>query len=298
MIFLSEQSQRIPKSNDQKDTDRISDIARMHGCRILEFPANYEEQQLTFADILSYLPTFDETEVAYYNGFIPSTERYREAWEACQQKNIRLLNSPDDSLRVSTFELWYPLLEGLTPKSAVVTDMHEVRSAITNVGLPAFIKGSVKSLKQKGLASCIASNIEAAEAIASELFASEFRSRGKVVLRRWEVLRHARKSHLGFPLGREYRVFTFNGEVLEIGYYWDGADKLAKLNKTEDEKVRKLAVDASDRLRTPYVAIDIGQREADGEWIVVEVGDGQFAGLSRVEPIPLLAKLIQVSSAK
>lgn len=298
MIFFSEQSQRVPLPESQKDTDKISDIARMHGCRVLEFPANYEEQNLTFGDILSYVPHFDEPEVAYYNGFIPSSDRYVEVFEAAKQKNIHLLNSPAESLCALTFEQWYPLLGELTPKSAVIEDAAEVRAAICEIGLPVFIKGSVKSLKHKGLASCVASDVEAAELIATELFDSEFRSRGKVILRRWEVLRHVRTSDLGMPLGREYRVFTYNGNVLESGYYWDGTDALASLNEAEEAEVRQLALVASKRLGAPYAILDIGQREADNEWIVVEAGDGQFAGLSRVDPIPLLAKLIRLASAK
>lgn len=99
MIFLSEHSQRIPPPPSQKDTDRISDIARMNGCRVVEFPADYEEQGLTFDDILAYFPEQETPVVGYYNGFIPSEDRYRDVFSACRGKNVHLINSPEESLR-------------------------------------------------------------------------------------------------------------------------------------------------------------------------------------------------------
>jgi len=40
--------------------------------------------------------------------------------------------------------------------------------------------------------------------------------------------------------------------------------------------------------------VDVGQLES-GEWIVIEVGDGQFAGLSQVSVLELWSKLKDIS---
>jgi hypothetical protein len=119
---------------------------------------------------------------------------------------------------------------------------------------------------------------------------SEYRSRGRVILRRLVRLRHARTSDQGFPLGREYRVFLHEGRPLEYGYYWEGDDPLCWLSAAEETDVLELAATAAGRLGVPYLAVDVGQTE-DGDWIVIEPGDGQFAGLSAVEPLRLWNKL-------
>ena len=62
----------------------------------------------------------------------------------------------------------------------------------------------------------------------------------------------------------------------------------------EEKKVLKLAVLASKRLGVPYVTIDIGQLES-GDWIVIETGDAQFAGLGQIPVLELWNKLKDIT---
>jgi hypothetical protein len=55
-----------------------------------------------------------------------------------------------------------------------------------------------------------------------------------------------------------------------------------------------LAVQASRRVGTPFIVVDVGQLET-GEWIVIEVGDGQFAGLSQVPVLELWSRMSVIS---
>jgi hypothetical protein len=91
-------------------------------------------------------------------------------------------------------------------------------------------------------------------------------------------------------MGREFRCFIYHQQLLKYGYYWDGQDDLKQLTKLEENQVLNLAILASQRLRVPYVAIDIGQLET-GEWIVIETADAQFAGLSQIPALELWSKL-------
>ena len=79
--------------------------------------------------------------------------------------------------------------------------------------------------------------------------------------------------------------------VLSLGYYWPGDDPLSALSAAENNAVRQLALEAARRLAVPYLAVDIGQLHS-GEWIVIEVGDAQFAGLSRNAPLALWNRLV------
>ena len=72
----------------------------------------------------------------------------------------------------------------------------------------------------------------------------------------------------------------------------EGEDELAALDPSEREQVSGLALEAFRRLDVPYLTVDIGQTR-QGNWIVIEVGDGQFSGLSQIPVHQLWARLTE-----
>jgi hypothetical protein len=204
-------------------------------------------------------------------------------------KNLSLPNTPDQHLRVQEFDLAYPFLEGITPRSLMLTEVVECHRAVEELGLPVFVKGAVQSRKGRGWNSCVAETEVELVHLVAELLALESRSRGRVVVRQLAKLRHVRSAN-GFPMGREYRVFLHREQVLALGYYWEGSDTLRDLAPDERRAVDSLARDAARRLNVPFVAVDIGQTEA-GDWIVIETGDPQFCGLSQIQPLGYWSKI-------
>ena len=79
---------------------------------------------------------------------------------------------------------------------------------------------------------------------------------------------HARS---GMPLTREYRVFFLDGEPILSTEYWEG--DYDGLKPTLDQ-LRGLAAQVSSR----FFTMDVAQH-VDGRWRIVELGDGQVAGL-------------------
>jgi hypothetical protein len=138
------------------------------------------------------------------------------------------------------------------------------------------------------------SNTKSLRTWSSDLFRLSTRSRGKVILRELVQLRHTRSSGLGFPLGREFRLFLYKGEVLAFGYYWEGDDPLRQRSSLEEHDMLTIAKEAARRVPTPYLAVDVGQLE-DGRWIVIEVGDAQFCGASQVSLWALWNKLASLA---
>ncbi|BCM88450.1 hypothetical protein IAD21_00281 [Abditibacteriota bacterium] len=129
------------------------------------------------------------------------------------------------------------------------------------------------------------------------MFALPYRARGRVLVRHLVSLRYSRLSDEGFRLGREYRVFILGEQVVGYGYYWEGWDELRDLS-TEDETVMlSLALEAAHRVQVPFLAVDVGQQE-DGTWIVIEVGDAQFAASGQMERLPLWNKLREAVQSK
>ena len=78
-----------------------------------------------------------------------------------------------------------------------------------------------------------------------------------------------------------------------LGFYWEGDDELAPLDPSERDQVTRLALEAFHRLGVPYLTVDTGQTQ-QGDWIVIEVGDGQFSGLSQIPVHQLWTRLTEV----
>jgi len=293
MIVLSEAHGNHKPSASLRDLQTAEQAAKIQGCDVYSIPADFDICE-NAENALFHIPMQSEMKSAAWIGYIPSRDRYAGIYQAALQKNIRLLNAPDEHARALEFDKMYPLLEGITPKSVVVEKQDELSKSAETIGFPIFLKGSVQSRKSKGLRACFAENIEELEIAAKHLFELENRTRGKVILRQFRELRHVRR--IGdFPQGREFRVFLYRHEVLEYGYYWDEKDELSDLSSEEEREVLSLAIEASSRMNVPFLCVDVGQL-ADGSWIVIETGDPQFSGMSKISPLKLWKKLREIGN--
>jgi hypothetical protein len=286
MIVLSEaMPHEEPGSGSARDILEATEAARLAGCRVYYIPKDFSECE-TVENALWHIPEQDTPTLAIWIGFIPSPERYEAIYQELLRKRIHLPNTPQQHLVAMEFDRSYPLLAGLTPESFILTDGQDWTSTGDRLGYPVFVRGATRSRKAAGWKACVADGPEELRLLVDGLFALPYRSRGRVIVRRLVPLRHSRKSDEGFPLGREYRVFLHKDRVLGFGYYWEGDDPMRELNGVEERDMLSLAQEASHRVSVPFIAVDVGQTES-GAWIVIEVGDAQFAGPSQTPLLPL-----------
>ena len=292
MIVFSEFSPQLPLSSSTADLRKATEAAKLTGCKVYFIPQDFEQCE-TAENALAYVPHQEHETPAVWIGYIPDPERYEAIYAAALDKNIRLLNSPEQHLMAQEFDRAYPRLVGLTPASLIVTSEEDCANAAAQIGLPVFVKGAVQSRKSRGWKACVAETEDKLRLLCRHLLDLDNRSRGRVVVRKLVKLRHSRTSAEGFPFGREYRVFLYGTEVLGYGYYWEGDDPLKVLTIDEERIVLELAVEAARRVGTPYIAVDLGQTE-EGAWIVIETGDAQFSGVSQAPLLPLWSKLARL----
>ncbi len=218
-------------------------------------------------------------------GCIPKPEYYQGMYQTLLAKDVTLINTPEESLRSQRLDEAYPHLVK-TPLTGWATTLPEAEKVAAAIGYPVFIKGRTRSKKTKGWKHCVAvSPSELAELVKVILEAGDM-----AIIRRCVSLRHERKTDEGFPLGREFRIMLYHDQIMAMGYYWDGPDPLADLTEDEKATVLGLAQEVARRIKVPFLVVDIGQ-QTDGEWIVVESGDAQFAGLSQINPLALWGAL-------
>jgi hypothetical protein len=74
------------------------------------------------------------------------------------------------------------------------------------------------------------------------------------------------------PLTLEYRLFFLDGRPLLCAEYWEEGDY-----RGEGPPVERFAALAA-KVKCRFFTMDVARRRG-GDWIVVELGDGQVAGM-------------------
>jgi hypothetical protein len=293
VVVLSEDSFVDPNTINGRELRATVDAARMFGCRVYPIPLNFDVCE-TAENALAYLPAFDPPVPGIWAGYIPTVERYGAIYQAAAAKGVRLINAPSEYRTAMEFDQFYPLLGELTPHSVVASSLEELAAVADTLEFPVFVKGAIKSNKDQGWDACVARDGAELAEIGRSLLAREGRSRGKIIVRRLVSFRAIATDKQSFPIGREYRAFVHRDDVLAYGFYWDEYRDSIALTRADEAAIKGLSIEAARRIGTPFIAVDIGQLE-DGSWIVIEVSDGQFAGLSHVTSLALWSKLADIS---
>jgi hypothetical protein len=229
-------------------------------------------------------------------GSIPTLAHYRAVYRAARARGIRLLNNPAQHRRALEGDRALAMLGDLTPETIVVTAPDQCTAAAAQLGFPLFVKGVVKSRKEAGWAACVATTLPELRGLVAQTLERDAMTRGRVLVRRMVPLRYAPGTLGDFPISREYRVFFYREQVLAFGFYWEEYEDTWRFSASDEQAMLAVAREAARRLQVPFLIVDVAQQES-GAWLVIEVGDAQFAGLSRVPPLRLWSGLLRALGA-
>ncbi|HEY7835124.1 MAG TPA: ATP-grasp domain-containing protein [Ktedonobacterales bacterium] len=281
-------------SANAQELAQHTEVARLLGCRVITIPTDFAEAG-SAANALAYVAPYAPPVPGVWIGYIPALARYREVYTAALAKGIRLVNSPAQHHRAIEGDQALAALGDLTPATVVVRTLAQCQDAVRQLGFPVFVKGAVKSRKEDGWAACVAANLEELRALVAAALAPGGRAgltRGRVLVRRLVPLRRVPGTLGDFPISREYRVFLYRARALAHGFYWEDYDDAFPLTAEDERALLDVARAAARRLRVPLLIVDVGQLDT-GAWTVIEAGDAQFAGLSRVPPLRLWNELLR-----
>lgn len=142
---------------------------------------------------------------------------------------------------------------------------------------PVILKDYVKSQKHYWEEACFIPN--ASDAAKSESVIRKFLELQDTDLNEGLVFREfveletlATHSLSGMPLTKEFRVFVRDGKVVSVFKYWDEGDY------GETEPVLKRFEALLPEIKSHFFSMDIAKQK-NGDWIIVELGDGQVSGL-------------------
>jgi hypothetical protein len=142
---------------------------------------------------------------------------------------------------------------------------------------PVVVKDYVKSRKHEWAEACFipsAADGAAVRRIAGRFIELQERDLvGGLVFREFiEFEPLGRHPRSGMPLTKEFRIFWLDGRPLSWFPYWDEGE-YGGLAPPVDE-----FADLARRVRSRFFSMDVAER-AVGGWLVIELGDGQVAGL-------------------
>jgi ATP-grasp domain, R2K clade family 3 len=225
-------------------------------------------------------------------GRFGAISNYDELYAQLAAEGILLIHSPQQYLLASELTHWYPLIEGLTPKSLWYSEPPSFESLAQILGLPLFLKGSRQTSRHRAALSIINSAAEHARAI--EIYAVDpILQWQELVYREFVKLRPVPSAPTEkIPASFEFRSFWWRGNCVGAGQYWS-----TNYDWNQEEKRAALAIAqaAALRLNLPFVVIDIAQT-ITGEWIAIECNDAQESGYGAVSPFTLWQNIIDLES--
>jgi hypothetical protein len=223
---------------------------------------------------------------------------YDRFFSECKADGVSLINSPEEHLRASQLNVWYPPLEDLTPHSVCFQGRPSLKEVKAHFNWPVFMKGARQTSRHQRELSLIESDSDFLAAMACYA-ADPILGWQDVVCRKFVPLRPLADAEVDatkMPRRFEFRTFWWKGHLAGAGrYWWEGI----AYDWTVSERTAGLEVagEAARRVDVPFLVVDIAQTEA-GHWIVIECNDGQESGFAGVSPFGLWQKIIDLEKAK
>lgn len=171
---------------------------------------------------------------------------------------------------------------------------------------PFVVKGRTNSRKFRWDTSMFARDRESVDFVARRLLDDTYIAEQGLVVRRYVPFRRLGDGLNGLPIVNEWRVFFLGSAVLCRGFYWKGTHPELESSATWSSDAEAVASEAALRISRwhwsqatehraqpfPFLAIDVAETE-EGRWMVVEVNDGQQAGLCGCSAEELYRSLAQ-----
>ncbi|KWX72125.1 hypothetical protein AMQ84_25915 [Paenibacillus riograndensis] len=230
------------------------------------------------------IPTFETLERFIYRGWMLKPKDYENLYNALQQKNAVLINSPAEYRNGHYFPYSYEAIKKATPQSMWL-GIEELSNGFDLLfkklhifqNKPILVKDYVKSRKHEWEEACYipdASDRQKVQTVLQNFIdrqGSELN--GGIVIREFIQLEQlANHPKSGMPLSNEYRLFFLHHKLIQCTGYWDEVVYQQEIPKLDS------FIDLAKGVASPFFTMDIA-KTTNGEWTIIEIGDGQVSGL-------------------
>lgn len=257
--------------------------ARENGFATLLF--NFED--LTSADRFSLAtkrikPT-DQLVNVIYRGWMLTPHQYSILYTDLLSKNFKLINTAEEYQNCHYLPDSLKFIERKTPKT--VFEKFDSENSLDKLiekshvfgQKPVILKDYVKSEKHDWETACFVPDVSDTDRLKQAInklveLRDKYLNEGIVIREFVELNDLAIHSKSGMPLTEEYRLFFCNKKLVGIYDYWEeGEYTHSKPDTAAFEEIAK-------QIESNFFSMDIA-RQKNGELIIIELGDGQVAGL-------------------
>jgi hypothetical protein len=231
---------------------------------------------------LQWIAQTKKTRPAIYRGWMMTPDKYTIFYDALFQNGIKLVNTPTQYRHCHYLPENYPMIQEITPKTVWIKKGKDFSiAAIMKVlklfgDRPIILKDYVKSQKHDWHEACFipsAADDIAVSKVVQRFLELQGNVEGGLVFREYmafESIGTHPKS--GMPLSLEYRIFFWHKKPIAICPYWP--EKKYPQIELPLKKFEKVA----QYVNSHFFTMDIAKSQELG-WMIVELGDGQVAGL-------------------
>lgn len=232
------------------------------------------------------VPAQSTPTLAIYRGWMLRPAQYAELYAALLERNVRLINDPPayrhchylpesyaQIAHRTPRTVWLPLAPGEAPTDETLGE------SLNEFGeRPLIVKDYVKSRKHEWSEACFvpsAADIGHVQRVVRRFLELQGGDLAEGLVFREYVAFAPLGTHprSGMPLTREYRIFWLDDAPLLTAPYWgEGA-------YAGDEPPVATFQPVAAQIDSRFFTMDVAQRADDGGWQIVELGDGQVAGL-------------------
>lgn len=219
--------------------------------------------------------------IAVYRGWMVRPEHYAALFEALDERNVRLINDPDQYRHTHHLPECLPVIRDATPATVWlrgVPTLEQIMDAVRPFGdRPMIVKDFVKSRKHEWADACYIPSASDREAVIRVVgrfldLQDDSLNEGLVFREFVEFAPVGKHPKTGLPMTEEYRIFWLDGEPLYAAPYWEGGGYLE-----EGPPIGAFAGIAQS-VKSRFFTMDVA-RVTGGSWMIVELGDGQVSGL-------------------
>lgn len=216
---------------------------------------------------------------------------YYELENDLKQLNSSLINSYEQHWWIANFDYYHDLADYTFPTWTEdnFRFCEEENSAFV-------VKGKTNSRKHRWNKLMFAENKEAAIKLSFTLNDDMMIGEQGIIFRKYIPLKLIETGLNGLPFVNEFRFFYYKEKMLSNGFYWNNMTQYPeKANLTQEgiDFANKVASIAAKHCN--FFVLDIAEKE-EGDWILVEINDGQCSGLSDNNPDILYKNLAEALS--
>ena len=234
-----------------------------------------------------YFSVYEHRTLCQKNDFVICRYSYlpyaKELEDDLISLGCKIINSYSQHRWVANFD-YYEEVKKYTPETWFDDNFYMAKEG------KYIVKGRTNSRKHQWKTKMLSNNKSDALRIASELLNDDpMIGEQGIIFRKYIPLKTYEIGMNGLPFTDEYRFFFYKTKELCHGYYWGIAENTShKISEEGIKFAHKLAEKVARHVN--FFVLDVAQTES-GEWILIEINDGQQSGLSLCDPDELYFNL-------